>query len=262
MFNLYPIGDIHYGSAACDVPAFLSRISDAKNDPNGFVLGMGDYCEHINMGDKRFDIRSVDPKLLKRLDDLPGYCTRFLVESFGPVRCKIIGLLTGNHEDKLRLRDSNDVHGAMCIGLQAKNLGYDSIIRWKFVRKGATKKSRPSSTVIKIMASHSTIASRQDGGKLNRMLGMSTIFNARLLLFGHGHSGLVGHRIMLDVPESGTMRLVERPQTVVMTGSFRRGYTEGTLDYAEKAGYNPSVIGAPMVRIRPWAQPREQIQVL
>lgn len=260
-FALFPIGDIHIGARGVDTDALRDTIARVVKDDGARWIGMGDYAECINLSDKRFDVKSVHPKFLPRLDDLPNACFEELGELFGPIKDRCVGLLTGNHEETLRLRQSQDIHGALCLKLGAANLGYDSLIRWKFVRRGVTRKSRPASTVVKIFASHSTIASRRDGGKLNRMLDMSTVFDARLLLFGHGHSGLVGQRIMLGVPDSGALRLVERPQTVVMTGSYRKGYTEGTLDYAEKAGYAPTPLGSPKITLRPWAKPRDQVLV-
>jgi hypothetical protein len=246
---LYPIGDIHYGARGCEVDTLRQTIEEVRKNPNAFWIGMGDYSEAVTVADKRFDFRSIDPRLIPHLDDITGKCTRDLADFFEPIKGKCLGLLTGNHDDKLRLRDSNDVHGALCVALGAKNLGYVSIVRWTF-RRG---KGGPS-TVLKIYASHGTIAGRTQGAKINRMENEAGHFNCSLALFGHGHSKLVSERVELDVPDSGAMRPIERKKIVVMSGTFRRCHEEGTLDYAEKGGYAPSPIGCPKIRIRPWAE--------
>jgi hypothetical protein len=152
------------------------------------------------------------------------------------------------------------VHGALCIGLRAHDLGYDSIIRWTFQRKSGS--GRPSGTTVKILASHGTIAGRKDGGKINRMADVASNFNVDIALFGHGHSKLVSERVELDVPDTGAMRLIERKKLVLMTGTFRRNHTVGTLDYGEKAGFAPVPIGAPRIKIRPHCDnPRDRYTV-
>jgi hypothetical protein len=255
-FLLYPIGDIHYGARGCEVDTLKRTIEEVRSKPNAYWLGMGDYSEAVTVADKRFDFRSVDPKLIPYLDDITGKCTRDLVALFEPIKHKSLGLLTGNHDDKLRLRDSNDVHGALCVALGAKNLGYTSILRWTF-RRG---KGGPSS-VVKMYVSHGTIASRRPGAKINRMEDVARQFDVDLSLFGHGHSKLVSEWVELGVPDSGAMRLIERVKPVVMSGTFRRCHTLGTLDYAEKGGYPPSPIGCPKITIRPWAEPRRRFEV-
>src|SRR5205814_587939 len=118
-------------------------------------------------------------------------CFEDLRDLFDPIRSQCIGLLTGNHEETLRLRQSQDIHGALCLALRVPNLGYDALLRWTF-RRGLARKSHKKGnggTVMKILASHSTVASRTNGGKLNRMEQVSNLWEGvDLFLFGHGHS--------------------------------------------------------------------------
>jgi len=254
VFTLYPIGDIHIGAKGCEVDTLREVVAEVERQPNAFWIGMGDYAESINLSDKRFDLRSIAPRYLPRLDDMPRACLDDLVQLFDPIKKKCLGLLVGNHEEKLRLRDSNDIHGALCVALGVKNLGYDSLLRWTFRRSGA-------STVVKIMASHGTIASRKAGAAANRMEDVASNFDCDIALFGHGHKKIVGERVELGMPESGAMRITERKKLVLMTGTFRRNHQEGTLDYGEKAGYPPVPIGCPAIRIAPWAPARSRFQV-
>jgi len=199
---------------------------------------------------------------------LPAACVRDLIEMFRPIREKCIGLLVGNHEESQRIKFSNDVHKAMCIGLGVKDLGYNSLIRWSFVEKrpGGEVRKRPkypsaNAPVLKMLASHGTIASRKDGAKINRMADEAAQFDVDIALFGHGHSKLVAERVQLDIPSSGAIRLIERKKIVVMTGTYRRNHTIGTRDYAEKAGYPPVPIGSPKVKINPFLEPRYRFAV-
>ena len=258
-FRLYPIGDIHLGAAACDVDALRKTLSEIEQDDSALWVGMGDFAECINLQDKRFDVKSVDPKYLPRLDDIANACFEDLAEMFAPIRDKCIGLLVGNHEETLRLKHSQDVHGALCLRLGLKNLGYDSLIRWKFVRQVSGGKA--PATNLTIFASHGTIAGRRDGAKLNRIEDLNRNFDADMYLVGHGHSQLVGRSVQLTVPESGKLKMKERLRLSLMTGCWRKSYEEGTRDYSEKSHFAPPVIGCPVVTIRPWADPRQRMSV-
>ena len=253
-FTLIPIGDIHLGSRSCDTDALKATIEEVKNTPGCVWLGMGDYSEAITIGDRRFDLRSVEPGLRPYLDDLPNACLKQLVTLFSPIKDKCIGLLVGNHEETLRLRQSQDIHGALCVALGAKNLGYDALIRWKFKRVGAT-------STLMVFASHSTIAGRKDGAKVNRMMDVTRNFDADLYLFGHGHSQIASRSVELSVPESGQLKLKERLRIALMTGTYRKTYAQETLDYSEKMGCSPTPIGSPKIVIRPWAGPRHRFEV-
>jgi len=252
---LIPIGDIHLGARACDTDALKATIEEVKRTPNAFWLGMGDYSESITISDKRFDLRSVEPTLRSKLDDLPNACLQQLVGLFSPIKDKCLGLLVGNHEETLRLRQSQDIHSALCVALSAKNLGYDALIRWKFRRGRAT-------STLMVFASHSTIAGRKDGAKVNRMMDVTRNFDADLYLFGHGHSQIASRSVELSVPESGQLKLKERLRIALMTGTYRKTYQQETLDYSEKMGCSPTPIGSPRILIRPWAGPRHRFEVV
>lgn len=253
--TLYPLGDIHLGAAACDLDSLRATIAEVRDDPEALWLGMGDYAEAIVLQDKRFDLKSVDPRFLPRLDDVANACFEELADLFAPVAKKCIGLLVGNHEETLRLKFSQDVHGALCLRLGLKNLGYDSLIRWKFVRPNG------SSSTVRVFASHGTIAGRRDGTKVNRIEDLARNFDADLYLVGHGHSQIAHRSVQLQVPSDGTLKMQERLRLGCMTGTFRRSYQEGTRDYSEKSHFAPPVIGCPRIRIRPWAHPRQRFQV-
>jgi hypothetical protein len=261
-FTLYPIGDIHLGAKGCEVDTLRATIEKVRADRNARWCGMGDYAEHIVPSDKRFDQRSVDPRYGNDLHDIPGACVRDLIEMFRPIRDKCLGLITGNHEETLRLRDGHNVQAALVYGLGAKDLGYDAIIRWTFRRNAGTYQKAVART-IKILISHGTIAGRKDGGKINRMADVASNFNVDLALFGHGHSKIMSERIELDVPDQGEMRLIERRKTSVMCGTYRRSHTVGTLDYGEKGGFAPVAIGSPRILIHPHAKnSRDLYQVI
>lgn len=247
-FVLYAIGDLHVGAKHFDRKAFERAIATIAADSSARWIGMGDYAEAIIPTDKRWDFSSVDPAFHSRLGDLPQACYEYVEKAFLPIKDRCIGLLTGNHDDKLRTSHSQDIHGALCLRLGVKNLGYNSAIRWRFRRPSS------SSRAVIVYATHGRVAARRDGGKLNRMQDQARFIDADLLLFGHGHSTVNSGVPSLGFTRAGEFGWYERIQKVAMTGCFRRTYATGSIDYGEQAGYEPTEIGMQKIVIRPWAE--------
>lgn len=260
-FRLYVIGDVHVGAKACDRGAFEAAMRRIKNDPEARWIGLGDYAENIIPGDKRWDFASIDPAFHHRLGDLPQACFEYIRDQFEPVKGQCIGLLTGNHEETLRNRQSQDIQGALCLHLGVRNLGYNCAIRWTFRRAGKPPKGGGSQVLV-IYATHSTIAARKDGSKLNRMADVGRAIDADLILYGHGHSNISNKQAFLGFTRSGEFRWQQRVQTIAMGGTFRRTFAADAYDYSEKMHHDPVVIGCPTITVRPWAEdPAERIYV-
>src|SRR3989304_2584956 len=250
-FYFVAIGDIHIGSKGCDVERLRKTVEWVRSCKNCLWIGMGDYSESIKVSDRRFDPRSLDPRYRSHLDDLTGMCVNDLNYILSPIKDKCVGLLTGNHEEKLRLRDWEDVHGRFCTLMGAKDLGHDALLRWIFSRRKDGKCS--SKKVLHVFASHSTISGRNEGSKINRMMNVAGNIEADLYLFGHGHSLLRTQTVTLYDPARGRMKLKEHRKAFAQTGTFRKTYVEGTHDYSEKGHFRPADLGACAVRVRPWS---------
>ena len=61
VFRLVPIGDVHLGAAACDESRLVEVVKGIAADDRAYWVGLGDYCEFINMQDRRFDARTLAP---------------------------------------------------------------------------------------------------------------------------------------------------------------------------------------------------------
>lgn len=255
-FYLVPIGDIHLGSKGCHVRRLKEVIEWVRQEPNAYAVGMGDYIEAIKPQDKRFDSKSVDPRYLQDLENATDLAVEDLGEMLHPIRHKLVGLLTGNHEEKVRLRDRDDPQRRLCRALRVKDLGYDALIRWTFRRGGGSKE--PAKTIF-VAASHGTIAGRSLSGCVGRMERVGSQVEADLYLFGHGHQLIWFQTTRVSGNDSGELHLGERLKSFAMTGTFRKTYEEGTRDYGEKAHYPAALLGSPKLTVRPWARPERLV---
>jgi hypothetical protein len=226
------------------------------SEPRAYVVGMGDYLEAIKVHDKRFDSKSVDPKYLSDLENATDMALEDLLEILSPIKGKVLGLLTGNHEEKVRLRDRDDPQRRLCRALDVPDLGYDCLIRWTFKRGSG---SADPGRVVFVSASHGTIAGRSVGSCVSRMEKVAGNVEADLYLFGHGHQLIWFQTARVEAPSSGDLHLGERLKSFAMTGTFRKTYQEGTRDYGEKAHYPAALLGSPKLTVRPWARPERLV---
>ena len=88
-FNLYPIGDIHYGSPQCDVEFVKQYIDTIKNDPDGYWVGMGDLLENAIVG----SLSDVYTQTVS-----PEEQCKQLAEWLNPIKHKALFMISGNHE--------------------------------------------------------------------------------------------------------------------------------------------------------------------
>ena len=87
--NIYPLGDVHLGSKECDLNLLQDWIETVKNDPNGYVVLIGDI---MNMG-LRNSKSNVYEETLSPMEQ-KELCFKLL----NPISDKIIGGCSGNHE--------------------------------------------------------------------------------------------------------------------------------------------------------------------
>jgi hypothetical protein len=158
---------------------------------------------------------------------------------------KIIGLLEGNHT--YHFQDGTTSTQRLCTMLQCKYLGYSSFIRLSFIMPNT------ASVAYDIYAHHGKGGlARQVGSSVNMVQHMMQICEADLYLQGHDHSKIVGMRNRLYLqPTKLGVRLKSKKVIFARTGSFLKGYDDGTASYVAKGLMAPSDLGTISVKITP-----------
>lgn len=90
-FDLYPIGDVHFGSAQCDIE-FLKRVVDEiRDNPDAYWVGMGDFIENALIGSKSDIYKQTLP---------PREQINYICDILSPIAKKGLFLIAGNHEQR------------------------------------------------------------------------------------------------------------------------------------------------------------------
>ena len=253
--RLYVAGDFHCGALGCDHKLLERQLKFVASDPDGFLIGMGDYAECINTQDKRFDANSIHPRFRDNINNLLGEQYNYVKELLEPMaeEGRILCLLEGNHELKISHTYQYSFVHQLCNELDVQYGGYSCALVWQF-RRGKHVKN------LIIYANHGRGGSaRTKGGKLNALMKMSEIIdNADIYLSAHVHEKATERDSKLDIGwlKGGAVVLKQRKVAYGTTGAFLRTYTEGTSSYAERAAYSPTDLGMIMVEIQPEAVKR------
>ena len=227
---LIAFGDSHVGASGCDLKALKKMISFAEKT-GAHLIGLGDYCEAIISSDKRFDLSSVDPEFLD--GDLISNQYDYMEELLEPVKSQCIGLVSGNHDNKIKKYCHIDMVKGMC-----KNLNIPYLENSAFTRLSFKRDSRTTSFVI--YATHSASAGSK-GAKVNSMEKLSDWYEATLYLCGHSHMLFTTTSAKFYLNSKGDIGTVYRHYG--NTGSFLRGIKRDSTSYAEEKCLKPGVIG-------------------
>jgi len=248
-FTLIPVGDVHLGSANCDVGAFKEVLCDARDDPNTRLIFMGDQVEAIAPNDKRWHAGGVDPAIidLAHQDRIADVYVEKLAELLAPVADKIIAYGDGNHEAAFTKHYYTSISGRVleAIGRPDAYTGWACLTRIVFDHR-----TRKRSLPVRVFHSHGFQAGRLEGGKVNEVRRLLAYIEADVYCQGHSHSKWVVPQTRLETDVRFT-RLVAHEVYTCHTGSFLKTLQQDHVSYAECAGYPPTSTGVVKFVLRP-----------
>ncbi len=244
-FNVIGLGDMHLGSVGFDEKHLLSTVKWIKETPRTYWIGMGDFVEAINPTDKRFDPYSISPSYnIRSLSRLIATQIEDITAILKPIKNKCLGLVTGNHEETVRLKFNNDIGYILAKNLGTENLGYDGWVRLCFARLDADK------VCYKIYVTHGHCGAGKSGSKVNKLEDLAGFMDADIIMMGHGHKKVIAPPVLkIGLDDRGNV--ISRKQIAIMTGSFLRTYVENATTYGEKAGYSPCDLGTVRIVLKP-----------
>ena len=248
VFKLHPLGDIHGGILHCDEKAIKARIKDIAEDPFALWIGMGDYAEFIDPRDNRWDPEITSPWVQQ--GNVISSQRKWVTKLFRPIVDKCVGLIEGNHEEKIRKRTFNDVYMDICEDLGVTPLGYSCFVDFKFRR---TPRGKEGGSVTSFVGhfKHGSGGGTTKGWKINTLLrGVKDFPECSIYAMGHLHDIITDKDTPLHMTAHG--HLGQKMKAVAMTGCWVQTYKEGVRpSYAEAKGYSPSPIDAPIFYITP-----------
>ena len=261
-FRLFPLGDVHLGNAACDEKLFRSVVQRIADDDNALWIGLGDYCDFINVSDPRFDPESLSPWVrMAHLPDLARAQSERFLEIVQPIAHQCLGLVEGNHERAIAKHYERSIYSEIVTGIKERGgfesdhplaFGYSGWLMLHFYRH-ATKDAH--GRLVRISLHHGFVGGKLAGAKALNMQRWLWTHDCDLAIFGHSHNTMAQVEAVESVKGN---RVVRHHRIGMYSGTFMNG-----ARYSEKAGYFPLPITQPHVLLRPGAaEQRDQIRVV
>lgn len=204
--NLYTISDLHIGDAHADEHEIVRRVDEARKDPYGVVILNGDLMNTAT----RNSVSDVYGEIRSPMEQI-----EYLVTMLKPIRDKIAGVTTGNHENRVYRTDGIDIMRLVCreLGIEER-YGPDGVV--VFLRFGLKNshdrhKGRNNAQMYTIYATHGSGGGRKEGAKAIRLADMASIVDADVYLHSHTHLPMImKNRYFRTNPFASTVTCVER----------------------------------------------------
>ncbi len=229
---LIPIGDLHRGDkhlSAKGLTKLKGYLDWVMSKPNAYVFLMGDILNVASRGSKTnpFESMSGNDEYEKA------------VELFKPYASRIIGCITGNHEERMYKDYGFNPLQPFCKELNIPYCGYSAAIR---VRVGRRKRAATQHQQVYWGFAHHGTGGGTLGAALNRKMKLQEIVHGMdWYMAGHDHQLIVGTRNVL-MPKRD--KIEHQRVHYIDTGSF----LDWDGSYAEAAGMPISKQGAPRLR--------------
>jgi len=225
--------DLHIGSKKCNYEEIQNRIDKVKNDPNTYAIFLGDLCNNST----KTSVGDVYEEELTPMQQIQK-----AVMMFYPIKDKIIGITSGNHERRSYKTDGIDLmyFFANELGLADK---YDYTACLLFVRFGRLNAHLGHKRVCyTIYMTHGDgNGGRTIGGKTNGLQRRGQIVDSDIVVTGHTHAPMTFRDCYYEI-NYGTSSIVKKEQMFVNASA--------TLDYesyAELFGMKPGSIVSPVI---------------
>lgn len=243
--HLYFLGDVHAGAKGCDVDKLMEDLQTIKADKLARVVLMGDLGEFIKRSDKRYDPRAIWPELNAE-SDIAELQARWIIETLYPIKNKILGAVSGNHEDSIRRHYEHDIHQRVRIGLDAEDLGYYGIIRLSCKRDGAPKDSHD----LDVAVHHGYGGGATDSSVALTLHRLLSSYDADICAMGHRH-----HRIHV---EADMQRFVAgkdpyvsgRTRIGICSGTYMNTFVKDVDTYSGRKGFQGVRTGCALVKVK------------
>ena len=237
--NVYTLADLHIGDPH-SIPAEVTRrVRQAENDPQGLVILNGDLMNTA----LRNSVSDVYGEMLSPMQQLHE-----LIELLRPIRDKIIGVTTGNHENRLYRNDGIDIMRLACreLGIEEKYAPDGVLIFLRFGTRGNEqhrKENRNPREWSAIYTTHGSGGGRKEGAKAIRLADMAATVDADCDVHSHTHLPMIMKQRFFRADASNCCaKPVEK--LFVNTGA--------ALDYGgygQAQEFKPASVSTPVIRL-------------
>lgn len=178
--EILPVADYHWADPNSDHDKILADIKYIKEHPNVYCVLNGDLMDCAIAS----SIGDTYGATLSPMDEL-----KVCMELFAPIAGKILCVVPGNHEARHYRTNGIDLTELMCrqLGIEDRFSPTTAILFVRFGRLNSEKDGHHRKACYTVYVSHGSGGGRKEGGKIQRLVDLSTIVDADVYICGHTH---------------------------------------------------------------------------
>ena len=221
--KVWAVADVHIGAAECDLDGFKAFLKQVEKDPDAYICLVGDL---VNNG-----LRSSScPTDIYAETMPPSAQVELAAELLEPVKDKILGCVSGNHEHRTRKSTSIDIAAMIMTLLRKPELYRENMA---FVRinleRGKTKDHYA------LLLVHGASANKR------KQFDQGAIEGVDAIVGGHVHCGNVGKNMRLVLTQQNTVQVKNIVSLTAVSWLNYGGYGARAL-YMPKATSCPQAL--------------------
>ena len=178
--EILPVADYHWADPNSDHDKILADIKYIKDHPSAYCVLNGDLMDCAIAS----SIGDTYGATLSPMDEL-----KVCMELFAPIADKILCVVPGNHEARHYRTNGIDLTELMCrqLGIEDRFSPTTAILFVRFGRLNSEKDGHHRKACYTVYVSHGNGGGRKEGGKIQRLVDLSTIVDADVYICGHAH---------------------------------------------------------------------------
>ncbi len=227
--ELRPLADLHWESPESLGEVFDDWLEWVQNAENRYWVGLGDYFDTVT----RTSLGNPTNLRMGLDDAMEG-----LGKALWPVRGRCLGILPGNHEQRLTKAAYSCPARNLAGRLDVPYLRDAFFARIKVGRQG----KRAARQVYTVYGVHGFGGGKLVGGKVNKVVELAGSVAADLYLLAHVHTPAVHKDRIMEATRDNCVSMRER--TYVVLGS-----SLGWGGYAQRGNFRPSALCYPVITL-------------
>jgi len=252
--EIVPIADIHYGNPLFSL-RHLNKVRDyIMEADNRFTILNGDLIECVIKSSKG-DIFSQKESIQKQRD--------WIIDFFTPLKDKVLGMTTGNHEMRVYRETSIDISADIAKALGCPYRPEGILIKISFGDNNKRTKEKPYTYFI--YSTHGYGGARTKSAKAVKVERLATWIHADCYIQAHDHVVNVAPDVYL-MPDNrtsydektglqtGTIRAIEKK--LVKCNSFLKWG-----GYSEAGGYPPTDLEKVVIKLAGTGKPKIKVEI-
>lgn len=239
--SIIVLSDLHYGNPYCSIRHFQRTIDFIKNNDNCYCFLNGDLLESVTKQSKG-DIYTQKITPQGQRDDV--------IDILKPIKNKVLGITTGNHEQRIYNEIGIDLTVDIANELKAPYRPEGMLFKLSFGDGNNWTKDKPFVSWSYI--THGYGGARTRSAKAVKAERLSTMIHADWYAMSHDHVVNAAPNVYLMADNRGTVdnngflsgKVTAKREMLIKTNAYLKWG-----GYAEQGGFPPSDLTTPLIQL-------------